>query len=105
MRAFEEGGFEDVSGCGVWAHDGAQEGFEIGVPADAETVLPAAEHGVSGPELEEGFLSAAAEARGADVADVVDEVGVHAAWFQGHGERAHGAGGRVVVLRHGPLHA
>lgn len=87
----------------------AQEGFEIGVPADAETVFPPSEDGVARFEFEQGFGplfgGGGAEARGGDVADVVCEIWVHAARLQGNLELPQRRGGRVVILRRGPLDA
>ena len=61
----------------------AEEGPEIRVPSDPETVFPAPENGVAGFELEVGFFLAAPEARGTYVADVVGEVGVQGTDVQG----------------------
>ena len=65
----------------------AEESSEISVPSDAETIVPAAENGVSRFELEVCFAQGGAETGGADVADVVGEVWVQAADFQGDIER------------------
>ncbi len=83
----------------------AQEGFKIGVPADAETVFPSAEDGISGFEFEVGFSLVAPEARRTHVADVVGEIGVQAADLQRHVQIAEGRCRGLVVLRRGPLHA
>lgn len=107
LRPFEKGHLEYVPAlrCGAQL---AQEGYEIGVPADAETVFPAAEDGIPRFEFQHGFLvlaAAGAEARCGDVADVVCEIRIHAPCLQGNLQLPESRGGRVVILRRGPLHA
>lgn len=103
LRALEEGDLQHVSALGVAQL--AEERLEIGVPPDAETVLPAAENGIPRFQLQQGFLPAAAEARGGDVADVVGEVRVQTPDLQGYLQLPQRGGGWVVILRRGPLHA
>lgn len=82
-----------------------EERPKIRVPPNAKTVFPSAENWIPGFELKVRFFPATAEARGAHVADVICEVGVHGTGFQGDVEGAEGGGWGVVVLRCGPLDA
>ncbi len=54
----------------------AQKSRQIGVPPDAETILPPAEDGIARADLEVGLAGVAAEATRRDVADVVCKVRV-----------------------------
>lgn len=101
LGAFQERHLERVAAALLQF---AEELLQVGVPADAEAVVPAAEDGVARLQLEVGFFGVAAVAAGRDVADVVGEVGVQRADFEGHVEGSKGACGWAVVLRCGPSH-
>ena len=83
----------------------AQEGCEIGIPSNPETVFPAAKDRVPGFEFQVRLSFVAPEARGTDVANVVDEIRVQTPHLQRYIELSKGGGSGLVVLRCGPLDA
>lgn len=99
LRAFEKWHFEHVR---VALFEFAEKLLQAGVPADAKAVVPSAKYRVARFELEVSFAQAISEAAGGDVADVVDEVRVQGADFEGYVEGFEGACWGVVVLCCGP---
>ena len=92
--ALEEG---DPERIGVASGELAQVSGQLGVPADAEAVLPLAKYRVSGLQLKQCFLVARAELGGGDVANVVGEVRVHGTGAQEEAEAPERRGGWVHV--------
>lgn len=104
LGTFHEGNLEHITITGLELPEVV---LQVAIPADLERVLPPSEDGVARLQLQQTLLGVidGAEARGADIANLIDKVRARAADHDRVVELLEGRRGGVVVLHLSPLHA